>query len=1069
MVGRAHGTKSISRLICASAFALALLLAVPVAEASAAPSTLTISSPAQGSSAKQAPTLFAGGTDEAGTVVIVRIFEGTSTTGVEVPPQLESTAPSGGTWEAPGVALAEGTYTARAEQLNAETTETEFSEPVTFTVDAVAPIVRLNAVTSPTKDSTPTFTGTLGGAPGDDQAVSVAIYEGSSVGGTPVASGQASVNGSNWSFTSSSLAGGTYTAQASQDDRAGNEGLSAPATFVIDTTAPAVTLTPLASFIGSGQPTFAGAAGTASGDLPAVKLKLYKGSGVSGSPLETVNVTASGASWSSSAEKTLSEGTYTAIAEQADEAGNVGVSGPSTFTVKTKPPAVSLDAVAAWTKDSTPSFEGAAGTAKGDLAEVVVTVHEGATVGGAVAQSGRAAVSGAKWSYAVPRTLPDGTYTVVASQEDAAGNVGSAGPSTFTIDTTPPAVSLNAGAIAPLSNDASPTFSGAAGATPGDAATVSVLVHEGASVGGAVVAKETVQVTNGGWSWTTHLPDGSYTVQAIQLDEAGNEGRSNSATFKIDTTPPTLSITSPKSHETTISSGPTFSGTTNNGPGEPTGVTIEIFSGESVSGTLVQSLEVTRNNSSWTTASSGPRLSNGTYTVRVKEADVAGNVGESPAVTFTVASPSPIVTLDALPTYTNNVTPTFAGVAATSEAKQEVTVKVWRGRSSSGELAEMVTVPETGGAWSASLSKALAQGTYTAQAEQPAEHSDPAGVSDTTTFVVDTTPPIVTLVAPPTSSGLETVSGVAGADAGDRRQVTVELFDGMNVEPGNAFEALTVNSVEGTWSATFAGLAPGEYAVIARQSDEAGNIGTSDASTFTVASPPTSTGPSQPSAPSAPSPPNASFTWLPTTPTVGQSVSLVSSSTDPSSAIDAFAWDLAGAGQFAPGGPATTTSFATAGPHLVRLRVSDGNGLSSTASETIDVVATPPKLMQPFPIVRIAGSETGFGVSVRLLTVQAPLGAKVTITCVGRGCKTKGESRVAKASSKGGARAGAVTLAFTRFERPLYSGALLQIRVTQSGEIGKFTSFAIRRKRLPARTDACLPPASSKPTACPSS
>ncbi len=769
MVGRAHGTKSISRLICASAFALALLFAVPVAEASAAPPTLTISSPAQGSSAKQAPTLFAGSTDEAGTVVIVRIFEGTSTSGVEVPPQLESTAPSGGTWEAPGVTLAEGAYTARAEQLNAETTETELSEPVTFTVDATAPTVHLNAVTSPTKDSTPTFTGTLGAAPGDDRAVSVAVYEGSSVGGTPVASGQASINGSSWSFTSSSLA--------------------------------------------------------------------------------------------------------------------------------------------------------------------------------------------------------DGPYTVVASQEDAAGNVGTAGPSTFTIDTTPP----------------------------------------------------------------------------------------------------TLSITSPKGDETTMSSGPTFSGTTNNGPGEPTGVTIEIFNGESVSGTLAQSLEVTRKNSSWTTASSGPRLPNGVYTVRAKEADAAGNVGDSPAVTFTVASPSPIVTLDALSEYTNDVTPTFAGAAATSEAEQEVTVKVWRGRSSSGELAETVTVPETGGTWSASLSKALAQGTYTAQAEQPAEHSDPAGVSDTTTFVVDTTRPIVTLVAPPTSSGLETVSGAAGADAGDRRQVTVELFDGTNVEPGNAFETLTVNSVEGAWSATFAGLAPGEYAVIASQSDEAGNIGTSKPSTFMVASPPTSTAPLQPSAPSAPSPPSASFTWLPATPTVGQSVSLVSSSTDPSSTIDTFAWDLAGAGQFAPGGPATTTSFATTGPHLVRLRVSDGNGLSSTASETIDVAAAPPKLMQPFPIVRIAGSETAFGVSVRLLTVQAPLGAKVTITCVGRGCKTKGESRVAKASSKGGARAGAVTLAFTRFERPLYSGALLQIRVTQSGEIGKFTSFAIRRKRLPARTDACLPPASSKPTACPSS
>ena len=966
MVGRAHGTKSISRLICASAFALALLLAVPVAEASAAPSTLTISSPAQGSSAKQAPTLFAGGTDEAGTVVIVRIFEGTSTSGVEVPPQLESTAPSGGTWEAPGVALAEGTYTARAEQLNAETTETELSEPVTFTVDAVAPIVRLNAVTSPTKDSTPTFTGTLGGAPGDDQAVSVAIYKGSAVAGTPVASGQASVNGSSWSFTSSSLADGTYTAQASQDDRAGNEGLSAPATFVIDTTAPAVTLTPLASFIGSGQPTFAGAAGTASGDLPAVKLKLYKGLGVSGSPLETVNVTASGASWSSSAEKKLSEGTYTAIAEQADEAGNVGVGGPSTFTVKTKPPAVSLDAVAAWTKDSTPSFEGAAGTASGDLAEVVVTVHEGTTATGPVAQSGQAAVSGAKWSYTVSPALPDGTYTVQATQRDQAGHTGESSSATFVIDTARPAITLTP--LATVVASSQPAFGGAAGTAPGDIAAVEVEIYKGTAASGSPVESVKAMASGGLWS------------------------------------------------------------------GVPT-----------------------------------KALADGTYTAVAEQSDEAGNVGLSEPSTFTIKTKGPAVSLNAFPSWTNDPTPSFSGaVGAAEHDLPAVTLVIYPGTGEKGSKPiREVDASNASGSWSAGPIEALPDGTYTAEAKQ-FDQAKNEGVSIARTFTVDTVAPILTLAAAEDGSGLETVSGAAGIAPGDRRAITAELFAGTSVgEPGSAIEAITVNAVGAAWSATFAGLSPGEYAVIARQSDEAGNVGASDASTFTVASPPTSTGPSQPSAP--PSPPSASFTWLPTTPIVGQSVSLVSSSTDPSSAIDAFAWDLAGNGQFAPGGPATTTSFATAGPHLVRLRVSDGNGLSSTASETIDVAAAPPKLMQPFPIVRIAGSETAFGVSVRLLTVQAPLGAKVTITCVGRGCKTKGESRVAKASSKSSAKVGAVTLAFTRFERPLYSGALLQIRVTQSGEIGKFTSFAIRRKRLPARTDACLPPASSKPTACPSS
>jgi len=43
---------------------------------------------------------------------------------------------------------------------------------------------------------------------------------------------------------------------------------------------------------------------------------------------------------------------------------------------------------------------------------------------------------------------------------------------------------------------------------------------------------------------------------------------------------------------------------------------------------------------------------------------------------------------------------------------------------------------------------------------------------------------------------------------------------------------------------------------------------------------------------------------------------------------------------------------------------------------------------------------------------------------------------------------------------------VLQIRVTKSGEIGKYTSFTIRRKKLPVRVDACLRPPSLSPSLC---
>ena len=46
---------------------------------------------------------------------------------------------------------------------------------------------------------------------------------------------------------------------------------------------------------------------------------------------------------------------------------------------------------------------------------------------------------------------------------------------------------------------------------------------------------------------------------------------------------------------------------------------------------------------------------------------------------------------------------------------------------------------------------------------------------------------------------------------------------------------------------------------------------------------------------------------------------------------------------------------------------------------------------------------------------------------------------------------------------------MLEIRVSKGGEIGKYTRFTIRRNKPPARVDAVLSPAGSRPIACPSS
>jgi hypothetical protein len=212
----------------------------------------------------------------------------------------------------------------------------------------------------------------------------------------------------------------------------------------------------------------------------------------------------------------------------------------------------------------------------------------------------------------------------------------------------------------------------------------------------------------------------------------------------------------------------------------------------------------------------------------------------------------------------------------------------------------------------------------------------------------------------------------------------------------------------------------------------------------------------------------ASFQWFPVAPHTGEPVSLVSTSTDAVSPIAGFAWSQAPSGAFTPGTSVLNTSFPTPGGHVVRLRVIDANGLSSVVAETVPVTLPAAALMQPFPIVRLAGSENASGIRISLFTVQAPVGARVWITCHGPGCPAKSQSVVAS-SRRGRRAAGMVLITFRRFQRSLRAGAILEIRVSKNGQIGKYTRFMVRRGKVLARVDECLSPAGITPITCPSS
>jgi large repetitive protein len=979
--------------------------------------------------------------------VAVTIYNGTGVSGTIT--QSGAAILNGSTWSYAATKLPDGTYTAQAAQTD-QAGNSGKSAATTFTVDTAAPVVTITPPAAFTSDTTPSLDGTLGILTGDDASVTVTIFEGASASGKIASTGTAMVSGGAWTFTpSTALPQGTYTAQASQEDKAGNLGKSAGATFAVDTTAPAVSIDPVGTPTKNVTPTFTGPAGVASGDHPSVTVKIFSGESTQGKLEQSAGVVVSAGKWSYAATPALKDGTYTIQATQTDEAGNLG-SAAVTFTVDTTAPAVSIHPPATPSKDQTPTLSGAAGVASGDVGQVAVSIYKGEVATGSPVQTTKATVSGGEWSYKATQ-LADGTYTAQATQTDQAGNVGTA-EVIFTVDTTAPAVTVHT--VTSPTNTATPILSGAAGTATGDHASVSVKIYAGSTATGTALQSASAPASAGEWSYTaTHLEDGTYTAQATQTDETGNVGTSSAVTFTVDTTAPTVTISNPKEGVKISVASPTFSGLAGHASGDLAAITLNIYKGATATGAPIV-VHVTPSGSNWTT-SAVTELSDATYTAQAEQSDTAGNVGKSKTVTFTVKTE---LTLDESSgfvsrekTLVTGAAPSFSGGAGSGEGDSKtVTVRVI---AESGETPDApITVSRSGSRWTAGPFPKLPDGNYTVEAVQGAESVE-------ATFKVDADAPQVTLTSPANASASfstsEAVSGAAGTAPGDLPEVGVRLYSGASAS-GAPIRSVTVGA-SSTWSSVFEGLAPGTYTAQAEQRDDVGNVGTSAPVTFAVLAP----------APAVvPTPPAASFRWVPATPHPGEPITLISTSTDPNSPITGYAWALAGDSVFSPGESTLTTSFATAGSHTVQLRVSDANGQSSVVAETISVSTAAPALMQPFPVVRIAGSFTSSGARINLLTVLAPVGATVTVTCHGGGCP-KSQHLVAASGAK--SKSGTVLITFRRFERKLRAGAVLDVWVSNHGQIGKFTRFLIRHNKTPTRTDMCLNSSGTKPIVCPSS
>lgn len=126
------------------------------------------------------------------------------------------------------------------------------------------------------------------------------------------------------------------------------------------------------------------------------------------------------------------------------------------------------------------------------------------------------------------------------------------------------------------------------------------------------------------------LADGSHTVKFDASDNDGNAATQKSVTFKVDTVPPTLSVTAPTDGLVTNKSACTVTGITNDATSSPVTLTIKLNSGTKESVTV----------NADGTFSKSLNLASGTNTITITAKDAAGkNTTITRTVTLDTAAP----------------------------------------------------------------------------------------------------------------------------------------------------------------------------------------------------------------------------------------------------------------------------------------------------------------------------------------------------------------------------------------------------------------------------------------------
>ena len=604
---------------------------------------------------------------------------------------------------------------------------------VSWTIDNVGPAAPTVTRTSPSTSPTPLSTQTI-------------TYSGAEPGGTF----QCKLDAGAWSPCPSSpvalsaLSDGSHTYAVAQTDAVGNVGSASTVTWTVDASAPSapnVTRTsPSVSPTNSTTQTisFSGESGGAF----ECRLDAAQFAACPSSPVTLTD---------------LASGQHTYSVRQTDALGNVGSAATVTWTIDTTAPAA-------------PTINRTSPIAN-PTNSTTQAISYGGIESGATTQCKLDAAASAPCS-ASPFTLSalsGGSHTVTITQTDVAGNTSAPASVSWVVDTTPPPA---------------PNVSGPSGTSGLTTASVSYSNAESGvtfqckldSAAYAPCPPSPVQLTN--------LADGTHTYYVSATDAAGNVSSASSATWTVDPSGFTVSITS---YPSGTSTAPTAS---------------FVFGASITSGTTYECKLDADEFDTCVSPKLYSSLPNGSHTFTVR------------AVNGTQVSPESSRTwvIDSTPPAAPTVQRTNPSATPTSSSSQAVS---FVGAEPGGTLMCKVNVVDDSGYSTCPSSPytltGLGDGAYTLWVRQTDSVGN-VGPAATVSWVVDTTSPAAPTVlrtapaASPTSSTTQTIS-YAG-------------------EVGSSFDCKIDGGEYAPCAAspfTLTGIGLGEHVIAVRQTDAAGN------------------------------------------------------------------------------------------------------------------------------------------------------------------------------------------------------------------------------------------------------